>query len=177
MQRFGKEQKCAGHNYLQYQLSWFGKKYDEENDIAFAGESKACKKLNEFLESYVGKELYKNSNEQKESSKDSKEDEQKELIKDAKEDEQEKFREEFTRLSDEAFDRQDENKERQYGIDKIKKILKEYNPNYELQSVRSTTGDKKTYWTVVRLDSDLEEAGMNADQEDDKAPVPPRSPV
>jgi len=48
--------------------------------------------------------------------------------------------------------------------------------NYELQSVRLTTGKKKTYWTVVRLNSDLEEAGMNADLEDDKtavSPVPP----
>ncbi len=81
MQRTDEELKVRGQKYLEYQLSWFGKKYDDKNDITLAGKSKAEKTLIEFLEAYV-------SNEEP-------------LFKDA----QDKFSKEFTKLHDKTFPR------------------------------------------------------------------------
>jgi hypothetical protein len=131
-------QKYTGQRYLEYQMSWFGKKYDEENDITVTGDNKAKEKFTGFLESYVGKKLLKEN--------------------DNREKEQEKFCKEFTRLCDEAFGRQDKNKDRMYSLDKMNKILKNYNVPYEVKSDRSTRGDKKNFWEVVR--SEQEETGV-----------------
>ena len=140
MQRTDHEHNPAGQNYLEHQFSWFGKKYDEKNDITLVGKGERKNELIEFLESYVGRKL----------SKDNKD--------------QEKFREEFTRLSNEAFGRQDPNKSRKYAVDKINKILKKYNLNYELKN-------KTLYCILIRHNTDLEEAGINADLEDDETAV------
>jgi hypothetical protein len=134
MERTDEGQKYTGQRYLEYQMSWFGKTYDEKNDITVTGDNKAKEEFIVFLESYVGKKLLtKNGN---------------------GEDEQEKFRKEFTRLSDEAFGRQDKNKNRVYGTDKMDTILKDNNVPYEVKKDRSRTGDKKTFWEVVRSEQE-----------------------
>jgi hypothetical protein len=130
MRRTDEGQEYTGQRYLECQMSWFEKTYDEENDITVTGDKKAKEKFTGFLESYVGKKILKEN--------------------DNGEDEQDKFRKESTRLCYEAFGGQDKNKNREYGIGKINKILKDYNVPYEVKSGRSTTGDKKTFWEVVR---------------------------
>lgn len=42
-----------GQKYLEYQLSWFGKKYCEDNDITFVDKKKAKKEFIAFLEKYA----------------------------------------------------------------------------------------------------------------------------
>jgi len=135
MRRTDEGQKVTGQRYLEYQLSWFGKKYDEENDITLADTSKAKKELITFLESYANNETLLFG------------------------DEQIKFRKEFTRLHDKVFPRQDPNKERYYGLHIIKKVLEEYNMNYAIETPRGTSGDKKTtYWKVVKINRESDES-------------------
>ncbi len=133
MKRNDEGLKVHGQSYLECQLSWFGKKYDEENDITLAGKNKAEKKLIEFLEAYVSNEEF--------------------LFKDA----QDKFSKEFTELHDKTFPRQDPNRERVYGVSKINTILKKHKMNYEIESKREKVGDKKTYWKVVKIDCESSE--------------------
>ncbi|SFM32564.1 DEAD/DEAH box helicase family protein [Pelosinus propionicus] len=133
MKRTDEGLKVSGQSYLEYQLSWFGKKYNEENDITIAGKSKEEKKLIEFLEAYVSNEGP--------------------LFKDA----QDKFSKEFTELHDKAFPRQDPNKERVYGVSKINTIFKKHKMNYEVESKREKLEDKKTYWKVVRANREADE--------------------
>jgi superfamily II DNA/RNA helicase len=140
MRRTDEGQKYTGQKYLEYQMSWFGKTYDEKNDITITGDNKAKEEFFGFLESYVGKKLLKEN--------------------DNGEDEQKEFSKEFTRLCDEAFGRQDKNKDRVYSLDKMNTILKGYNVSNEVKSDRSTTGDKKTFWEVIRLGSEQEEIGI-----------------
>jgi hypothetical protein len=119
--------EVTGQRYLEYQLSWFGKEYDIANDITLSGSEmdKAKKELIDFLESCVGKQMFG--------------------------DEQDKFREKFTSLCIEAFGEQDKNKDRKYAIAKINKILQKYNLNYNVKNDRMTTGNKETYWEVIRF--------------------------
>jgi uncharacterized protein YabN with tetrapyrrole methylase and pyrophosphatase domain len=107
---------------LEYQLSWFGNEYKEDNDITIIGTNEAGKVLINFLESYIGKQLFK--------------------------DDQLKFRDEITQLFDEVYGRQDKNKDRGYGLDKINKILAEYTMGYEVKSNREPSGEKRIYWEV-----------------------------
>lgn len=133
MKRTNEGLKVSGQKYLEYQLSWFSKKYDVENDITLPGKSKEEKKLIEFLESYV-------INEEK-------------LFEDV----QDGFSKEFTALHDKAFSRQERNKKREYKICKINTILKEHKMNYEVESHRENSGGKKTYWKVVKLNPEHDE--------------------
>ena len=133
MQRSDEGLKVGGQSYLEYQLSWFGKKYDERNDITLTDKSKEEKKLIDFLESYVNNE--------------------ESLFKDA----QDKFSKEFTKLHDKTFPRQDPNKERNYGASKINTILKIHKMNYAIEPHREKLGDKKTYWKVVKSNRESDE--------------------
>ena len=42
-----------GQKYLEYQLSWFGKKYCEDDDITVVGTEQAKEKFLSFLEAYA----------------------------------------------------------------------------------------------------------------------------
>ncbi|MCM0757781.1 DEAD/DEAH box helicase family protein [Sporomusa sphaeroides DSM 2875] len=132
MRRNDEELKVSGQKYLEYQLSWFGKKYDEENDITITGTSKEEKELIKFLESYVNTE------------------------KAIFEDVQNKFSQEFTELHDKVFPREDPNKERHYKKAKINTILKKHKMNYAIESHREKSGDK-TYWKVVESNRESDE--------------------
>ena len=48
-----------GQKYLEYQLSWFGKKYCADNDITFVDKKKAKKEFTAFLENYSTCEINK----------------------------------------------------------------------------------------------------------------------
>ena len=129
MRRNDEGQKVTGQKYLEYQLSWFGKKYDVENDITLADKDAKKKEFIEFLESRKGEKLF--------------------------EDEQNQFSKNFTELHDKAFPRQDRNDERYYGINKIKKILNDLCIGYEAVNKQEKTpdGKNKTYWMIVKFDS------------------------
>lgn len=132
MRRTDGELQGSGQKYLEHQLSWFGKKYDEKNDITITGISKEEKELIEFLESYVNTE--------------------KAIFKD----EQNKFSQEFTGLHDKAFLREERNKTRSYKKAKINTIFKEHKMNYAIKSLREKSGDE-TYWKVVKSNRESDE--------------------
>lgn len=105
------DSKCISHmgqKYLEYQLSWFGKKYCEDNDITFADKEKAKKEFIAFLETY--------STDNRQIAKD----------------EKEMFRMQFTKLYDAAFGRMERDKRRIYGIDLANKGLKAKNINFKV---------------------------------------------
>ena len=136
MQINDKEQKVPGQKYLEYQLSWFGKKYDVKNDITLTDKDACKKELINFLESYVNR-----------------------VDKNLSEAEQDKFSEEFTKKHDRAFERRDPNKNRVYGISKINDLLKDHCINYKVVSKQEKTSEgKRSYWEVVRHDSEREKA-------------------
>ena len=120
--------KCIGQKYLEYQLSWFGKKYCVENDITLVDKEKSKKEFLAFLESYAesGKQIV-------DTGKDS------------------PFRKEFTRLSALAFGRKDPNKKRIYSITKINSILEDENVSYQVVSHTS-------YWVIEECDWELEDS-------------------
>jgi len=124
MQRSNPDE-LPGQKYLQYQLSWFGKKYSRENDITLKDKDEGLKSLLEFLGSYA-------DNRTKIAACD-----------------QNKFREELTGLIDNTFGKQDKNN-RTYGVDKIDKVFEKCNICYKIHKIRGTTGARETYWTVVR---------------------------
>lgn len=95
-----------GQRYLKYQFSWFGKKYCIDNDITLCDKNTSKNELLSFLESYIGKEMDKES--------------------------QKAFRDTFTKLHDEVFPREDRNKDRKYGIDLINAIFKKRNLGFRL---------------------------------------------
>jgi hypothetical protein len=138
MQRNDEGQEVKGQNYLEYQLSWFGKKYYKENDLTLADKDEGKKKLIDFLESYAdnGKQLFDNIDKDKS--------------------EQVKFRREITKFIDSSFGKQDPNKKPLgYGKDKINKILMDYSMDYKVESFTEKRNEvKRQYWKVVRLDSD-----------------------
>lgn len=117
------DSKCISHmgqKYLEYQLSWFGKMYCEDDDITFADKEKAKKEFIDFLKSYAksGEQIVDTG---KESS----------------------FRKEFTKLYDAAFGRMERDKRRIYGIDLANKGLKAKNINFKVVGYSS-------YWIVER---------------------------
>lgn len=117
-----------GQKYLEYQLSWFGKKYCEDDDITFADKEKAKKDLVAFLESYA---------------------ESSERILDTSK--EGPFRKEFTRLYDAAFGRRDRNKWRVYSITVMNASLEEESINYKIVSHSS-------YWVIEECDWELEDS-------------------
>ncbi len=121
MRRNDEELKVSGQKYLEYQLSWFRRKYDEENDITLTSTSKEEKELITFLEFHAVNETQFFSDKQME------------------------FRKEFTRLHDKVFLRRDPNKERIYGLRIIKEVCEEYNMNYAIETDRETSGDTKKH--------------------------------
>ncbi len=121
MRRTDEEMKVCGQKYLEYQLSWFGKKYDEKNDIALTDINTAEKEFIAFLEFHAVNETQLFG------------------------DEQSIFRKEFTRLHDKVFERLDINKERIYGHYTIKRVFEDHNMNYEIETNRGILGDTKKH--------------------------------
>lgn len=119
-------ERHPGQKYLEYQLSWFGKKYCMENDLTFCKQGKATKLFLDFLKSYA--------------------DENRKIDKE----EQESFRKKFTELYDAAFSREDPNKNRNYGITNMKKLLKKRGIGYEVVS-------RSSYWEIIESEKDSEE--------------------
>lgn len=115
-------EKQVGMMYLKYQLSWFGKKYNPENDVTGVRTEKAKKKLLELLETLAtsGKEL------------------REENLKD--------FRSSFISLYDEAFGKSDPNS-RQYGVKKMNDLLQRQKIGYMI-----TGPAQKGPWTIIRYE-------------------------
>lgn len=105
-QRQDQEKGQIGQKYLEYQLSWFRKKYCEDDDITFVDKEKAKKKFIDFLGSYA---------------------ESAEQIMDKG-----SFRQMFTKLYDAAFGRMERDKWRIYGIDLANKGLKAKNIKFKV---------------------------------------------
>lgn len=103
-----KGQIYIGQKYLEYQLLWFGTKYCVNDDITFSNKKKAKEDFLDFLKSYVGNEIRK--------------------------EDKNSFMRKFAGLHDRAFGREDKNKGRIYGIDKMNKILKKEEVNYKVVS-------------------------------------------
>lgn len=120
------DSKCISHigqKYLEYQLSWFGKKYCEDDDITFADKEKAKKELLAFLEPYAEKGTRIVTGE-----------------------EMNEFSREFIKLFDAAYGKSDRNS-REYGAKKINKLLEEQSIGYNING-KPQAGP----WTVVRVD-------------------------
>ncbi|MCH5250558.1 MAG: DEAD/DEAH box helicase family protein [Lachnospiraceae bacterium] len=115
----------AGHKYLGYQLSWFGRKYSPENDMHLVDKEKNHKEFMNFLQWYASNNIHIDKEK-----------------KDA-------FREEFTERCDMAYQREDPNLGRNYGLDKMNKLLTEHNIGYE---VKSEIIEKSRIWRVVKKD-------------------------
>ena len=103
----------SGQKYLEYQLSWFGKVYSEDDDITFADKDKAKKAFLAFLESHAESEVQVDK------------------------EEQQRFKPDFTRLYDAAFGRADPNKGRVYSITKMNSLLEDAHINYTVVSCSS----------------------------------------
>ncbi len=111
----------VGQKYLEHQLSWFGKQYCFEHDITFADKEEAKKDFMSFLESY------KESNVQ--------------ISKEA----QKEFGAKFTRLYDIAFQREDKNIRRSYGLSKMNALLQKRGLRYKIDS-------QSSYWIIIEFD-------------------------
>ena len=113
---------------MEYQLSWFGKKYCADNDITFVDKKKAKKEFVAFLESYVesGEQIVER-------------------------DENAPFRVRFTKLHDAAFGKWGPNKKRIYSTDVMNKSLKAKNINYKIVSYSK-------YWIVEKCDWEIEDS-------------------
>lgn len=113
-----------GQKYLEYQLSWFGKKYCLDNDITFADKDKAKKEFVAFLEAYVksGEKILKDTEEEKE------------------------FTAKFIVLFDAAYYKSDKNN-RIYGADKMNRLLKQERIEYKIEG-KPQSGS----WTIIRFD-------------------------
>ena len=123
--------KCISHmgqKYLEYQLSWFGKKYCEDDDITFADSEKAKKEFIDFLESYA-----KSGEHIEDRGKES------------------PFRKKFTELSDAAFGRWGKHPEIYYHIDVMNKRLKKEKIDYRIESYSK-------YWVVERYNCAMEDS-------------------
>lgn len=110
-----------GQKYLEYQLSWFGKKYCEDKDITFVDKEKAKKEFIAFLETYAEKGT--------------------EIV---SEEERNEFSDRFINLFDTAFGKSDRNG-RQYGARKMNSLLEEQNIGYNIDG-KAQVGP----WTVIR---------------------------
>ncbi len=130
-----------GQKYLEYQISWFGKKYCADDDITIVDKEKSKKEFLAFLESYAesGKEI-------------------------VGEEEMQSFQVEFTRLHDEAFPRAEKNLDRVYKYQKMNKLLNAYSIGYRLDG-----RPQKGPWKLIRADanevSPTEISDMQIDEE------------
>ena len=122
--------KLPGQKYLEYQLSWFGKKYCIEDDLTLCEKGKAENNFLNFLKPYA---------------------DEKRLIDDKEKDQ---FKKEFTQLHDAAFPRKDKNKERHYGINVMNKIMKERNINYKVTSKSKFWKVIEFDWNAEKAESD-----------------------
>lgn len=128
--------RIVGQKYLEYQFSWFGKEYCEDNDITYADKDKKKKAFIAFLESYVGIEIDKKA--------------------------QSDFKNEFTELYNAVFGWADPNK-RIYAKDKMNTLFKERELSYEVISV-TKKGDPKndkpreTVWQIRKTDTVSEDS-------------------
>lgn len=119
-----KEQIHIGQKYLEYQLLWFGKEYCENDDITFSNKKKAKEDFLDFLKSYVGNEIGK--------------------------EDKNSFMRKFAELHDRAFGREDKNKGRTYGINKMNKILKNKEVNYKVVSSSGCWMVQKCDWKTEK---------------------------
>ena len=130
MEKANEESIVPSQAYLEYQYNWFGKKYGSETDTTFVNKEMAKDELIAFLESYAdGRKL---------------------LYSKGKNSETAKFSEEFTKLYDNAFERENKNLGTPYRLSKTKELFEKQQLNYKLESGRETTGKKSTFWKVVR---------------------------
>ncbi len=113
-----------GQKYLEYQLSWFGKKYCEDDDITFADKEKAKKEFIDFLEEYAEKGT--------------------EIV---SEKEMNQFSKKFSKLFDAAFYKSDKNS-LNYKALKMNRLLEKENIKYRIKG-KAQVGP----WTVVRDDT------------------------
>lgn len=123
-QQQDREKGQTGQKYLEYQLSWFGKRYCVDDDITFADKEKAKKDFIAFLETC--------STDSGQMAGDKKN----------------MFKKQFTKLSDLAFGRKDPNIERIYSITKINAILEKENINYHVVSKSSYWVVEKCNWEM-----------------------------
>lgn len=129
-----------GQWLLEYQLSWLGKDYCEDDDLTFMVKDKAKKQLISFLESCAdSKTKFKKYN-------DTAEDD--ENIIDLEPDDQMYFRQAFTKLHDSAFGRKDPNKNRIYHAKKINELLISSNLPFKVDD------KNKLGWIVVKTGLD-----------------------
>ena len=125
------DEASSGQKYLEHQLSWFGKSYELKEDVTLFTFENAKREFTEFLDSYIGTLIPPEA--------------------------QDEFIKRFTVLCDNAFSRQDKNKNRgDYGKVKMNRILKDKMPNYEIVSKKSK---KVTSWNVVKLELENEAEG------------------
>lgn len=127
MKRTDEGLKVSGQSYLEYQLSWFGKKYGEENDITLTDKNTAEKEFLVFIESYANDKLH------------------------ISKEERESFKNKFTRLYNVAFHYKDPNN-RIYDKDKMNKFLKKQDIGYKVESEREKEPPRATYWVVDKFD-------------------------
>lgn len=121
----------AGQKYLEYQLSWFDKEYCADNDISLNCQRKAEKEFFNFLNMYAEKQTQ------------------------LKKEEQKQFIEDFTQLHDVAFPRADKNKNRNYSINKMNKILNDHDLGFKVES-------ELVYWKVIKFDWGSEKQNYNS---------------
>lgn len=113
-----------GQKYLEYQLSWFGKVYCEDDDMTFFDPEKAKERFIEFLESYAeSADAIEGTEKMKE------------------------FQTQFARLHDIVYPRAVKDKKREYGYLKMNEILKERNLGYRLEG-KPQVGP----WTVIEFE-------------------------
>lgn len=120
------DSKCVSHigqKYLEYQLSWFGKRYCVDDDITVVGTEKAREEFLAFLESYAGSGEEIEGQERMES-----------------------FQAAFTKLHDAVFPRADRNLDRFYKYKKMNDILKARSIEYKIDG-----SPQKGPWTVVNF--------------------------
>jgi hypothetical protein len=58
-------------------------------------------------------------------------------------------------LIDNAYGRQDKNLNRKYGLKIINDSFAKYNVGYVVESIRESTGEKRTFWRVKKADEEL----------------------
>lgn len=119
--------QVAGQKYLEYQLSWFGKEFDVDNDITLVGHDKAINEFEDFLDSYAEKT---------------------DSVEDMNSDEFKTFRTIFTSKHDKAYKSKDNRGKDGYGPVIIKKVLEENNLNYALYK----SNERPTLYRIIRLE-------------------------
>lgn len=131
-----------GQGYLEYQLSWFGKVYCEDNDVTFKDTEKAKAALLSFLKSCsTGGVVYES---EKQSDKRLAKGDNKDN--DIQYGDREAFKKEFAKLYDEAYGREDKNISRAYDLKKIKDLLQKRDLPFEIES--------KHGWTVIECEKE-----------------------